>query len=129
MPENTTLSPKQRKALEALITTGDTTSAAEAAGVHRDTLYRWLKQPLFATMLREAEAQAIDEVARVLIRLSRSAVGTLAQAMAERDAPLGPRIRAADITLSRLLQVRELATLEERLTALEQAAGIGDAKR
>jgi transcriptional regulator of acetoin/glycerol metabolism len=129
MPENTTLSPKQRKALEALITTGDTTSAADAAGVHRDTLYRWLKQPLFATMLREAEAQAIDEVARVLIRLSRSAVGTLAQAMAERDAPIGPRIRAADITLSRLLQVRELAVLEERLTALEQAAGIGESRR
>jgi transposase-like protein len=129
MPENTTLSPKQRKALEALITTGDTVSAADAAGVHRDTLYRWLKQPLFATMLREAEAEAIDEVARVLIRLSRSAVGTLAQAMAERDAPIGPRIRAADITLNRLLQVRELATLEERLTALEQAAGIEGAKR
>jgi hypothetical protein len=129
MPENTTLTPKQRKALEALITTGDTTSAADAAGVHRDTLYRWLKQPLFATMLREAEAQAIDEVARVLIRLSRSAVGTLAQAMAERDAPIGPRIRAADITLSRLLQVRELAVLEERLTALEQAAGIGESRR
>jgi hypothetical protein len=49
--------------------------------------------------------------------------------MAERDAPIGPRIRAADITLSRLLQVRELAVLEDRLTALEQAAGIEGAKR
>ena len=129
MPDNTTLSPKQRKALDALISTGDTVNAAATAGVHRDTLYRWLKQPLFARLLREAEAEAIDEVSRVLIRLSKSAVGTLAQAMAERDSPIGPRLRAADITLSRLLQVRELAVLEDRLTALEAAARIEGATR
>jgi hypothetical protein len=129
MSENTTLSPKQRKAIEALLQTGEVSHAATVAHVHRDTIYRWMKQPAFAAAVHEAEAQAIDEVSRVLIRLSRSAVGTLAQAMAERDAPIGPRIRAADITLSRLLQVRELATLEDRLTALEQAAGIGESKR
>jgi hypothetical protein len=129
MSENTTLSPKQRKAIEALMQTGEVSTAATVAHVHRDTIYRWMKQPAFSAAVREAEADAIDEVSRVLIRLSRSAVGTLAQAMADREAPLGPRIRAADITLSRLLQVRELATLEERLTALEQAAGFGEGMR
>ena len=130
MSENQTLSTKQRKALEALLQTGEVSTAATVAHVHRDTIYRWLKQPAFQAAVREAEAQAIDEVSRVLIRLSKSAVGTLAAAMAERDAPIGPRIRAADITLSRLLQVRELAVLEDRLTALEQAAGIdGGSKR
>jgi hypothetical protein len=129
MSDNTTLSTKQRKALEALLQTGEVSTAATVAHVHRDTIYRWMKQPRFRAALREAEAGAIDEVVRVLIRLSKSAVGTLAQAMAERDAPIGPRIRAADITLSRLLQVRELAVLEDRLTALEQAAGIEGGKR
>jgi hypothetical protein len=124
MPDNTTLSAKQRKTLEALLQTGEVSTAATVAHVHRDTIYCWMKQPAFASAVREAEAEAIDEVSRVLIRLSRSAVGTLAQAMAERDAPIGPRIRAADITLSRLLQVRELAVLEDRLTVLESAAGI-----
>ena len=118
------LPPKQRKAIESLLLTGDVATAAESAGVTRNTLYRWLQQPAFRAALRHAESEAIDEVSRVLIRLSKSAVGTLAQAMAERDAPIGPRIRAADITLSRLLQVRELAVLEDRLTALETAAGI-----
>ena len=118
------LPPKQRKAIESLLLTGDVATAAESAGVTRNTLYRWLQQPGFRTALRHAEADAIDEVSRVLIRLSKSAVGTLAQAMAERDSPIGPRLRAADITLSRLLQVRELAVLEDRLTALETAAGI-----
>jgi hypothetical protein len=129
MSENRTLSTKQRKALEALLHSGDASHAAAEAGIARDTLYRWLRQPLFVAVLREAEAQAIDEISRVLIRLSKSAVGTLAQAMAEREGAIGPRIRAADITLSRLLQVRELAVLEDRLTALEQAAGIEGAKR
>ena len=129
MKEVPGLTPKQMKAVEALMLTGETASAATAAKVTRNTLYRWMKQPDFQAAVRDAEAQAIDEVSRVLIRLSKSAVGTLAAAMAERDAPIGPRIRAADITLSRLLQVRELAVLEDRLTALEAAAGIEGAKR
>ena len=124
MSDDQTLSTKQRKALEALLQTGEVSHAASVAGVTRDTMYRWMKQPAFAGAVWNAESQAIDEVSRVLIRLSKSAVGTLAQAMAERDAPIGPRIRAADITLSRLLQVRELAVLEDRLAALEVAAGI-----
>ena len=47
MSENQTLTTKQRKALEALLLTGEPTAAATAAGVHRDTIYRWLKQPVF----------------------------------------------------------------------------------
>lgn len=117
MSEDQTLSGKQRKALEALLQTGEVSHAATAAGVSRDTVYRWMKQPLFAAAVREAEVRALDEVSRVLIRLSRAAVGTLAGAMADREAPLGARVRAADITLNRLLQVRELATIEERLAA------------
>jgi len=129
MPEDQTLSGKQRKALEALLQTGEVSHAATAAGVSRDTVYRWMKQPGFAAAVREAEARALDEVSRVLIRLSRAAVGTLAGAMADRNAPLSARVRAADITLSRLLQVRELATIEERLSALEASAGIEEMTR
>ncbi|MGC4107270.1 MAG: hypothetical protein QM753_13185 [Thermomicrobiales bacterium] len=129
MSEDQTLSGKQRKALEALLHTGEVSHAATAAGVSRDTVYRWMKQPGFAAAAREAEARALDEVSRVLIRLSRAAVGTLAGAMADREAPLGARVRAADITLNRLLQVRELATIEERLAALEAAASTEETRR
>jgi transposase-like protein len=104
--------------------TGDTASAASAAGVARNTLYRWLKEPDFERALRDAEAVAMDELSRELVRLARSAVGTLATAMSDREGPAGTRVRAADITLSRLLQVRELATLEGRIAALEAVAGI-----
>ncbi len=33
------------------------------------------------------------------------------------------KLRAADATLSRLLQLRELATLEQRVSALEASVG------
>ena len=45
MLENVT--PKKRRAVEALLTNPDVTQAAKAAGVSRNTLYRWMKEPDF----------------------------------------------------------------------------------
>jgi len=132
MSENRTLSgltPKQRKAVEALLTTGDATAAAQAAGIARDTLYRWLRQPLFLEAVRAAEAQALDDLSRMLVRLGRTAVGTLAKAMSDAATPAATKVRAADATLGRLLQLRELATLEARVAELERSAGIAEGRR
>ncbi len=119
-----TLTAKQRKAVEALLVTGEVTAAAREAGVSKDSLYRWLKQPLFLAAVRETEARALDELSRLLVRLGRTAAATLAKAMSDPAAPYPTRVRAADATLGRLLQLRELATLEARVAELEQAAGI-----
>lgn len=123
------LTPKQRKAVEALLVTGDVTAAAKEAGVSRESLYRWLKQSVFLEAVREAEARALDELSRLLVRLGRSAATTLAKAMSDADVPAATRVRAADVTLARLLQLRELATLEARVTELERAAGLDGASR
>ncbi len=132
MSENRTLpglSPKQRKAVAALLTTGDATAAAQAAGIARDTLYRWMGQPLFLEAVRAAEAQALDDLSRMLVRLGRTAAGTLAKAMSDAATPIATRVRAADATLGRLLQLRELATLEARVAELERTAGIEEGGR
>ncbi len=118
------LSSKQRRAVEALLTTGEVAAAAREVGVNRGTLYRWLQEPAFLAAVREAEAKALDELSRLLVRLSRTAVGTLAKAMSDPATPASTRVRAADAVLGRLLQVRELAQLEARVQALEQAAGV-----
>lgn len=120
------LSSKQRRAVEALLTTGEVSGAADAARVSRDTVYRWLKQPLFVAAVREAEARALDDLSRVLVRLGRTAAGTLAKAMTDPETAAATRVRAADATLSRLLQLRELATLEARVRALEVQAGLDE---
>ncbi len=123
------LTPRQRKAVESLLTTGEVSAAAREAGIHRDTLHRWLKQPVFHQAVRAAEAQALDDLSRLLVRLGRTAVATLAKAMSDPATPASSRIRAADAALGRLLQLRELATLEARITALEEAAGITEGAR
>jgi len=116
------LTHKQRKAVEALLTSGEIAAAAREANVSRDTLHRWLKQPLFVQAVREAESRAIDDLSRLLVRLSRTAAATLAKAMSDPAIPPATRVRAADAVLGRLLQLRELATLDNRVTELERLA-------
>ncbi|MDP9355752.1 MAG: phBC6A51 family helix-turn-helix protein [Chloroflexota bacterium] len=132
MPPNLTpaeLTPKQRKAVETLLATGEVAAAAREAGVSRDTLHRWLKQPLFVQAVRDAEAKAVDDLSRLLVRLGRTAAATLAKAMSDPVAPYPTRVRAADAVLGRLLQLRELATLEARVAELERAAGLDGGSR
>ncbi len=123
------LSSKQRKAVEALLSTGEVTSAAQQLGINRATLYRWLGEPAFVEAVRAAEAQALDDLSRMLVRLGRTAAGTLAKAMSDAATPMTVKVRAADATLGRLLQLRELATLEARVAELERAAGIAEGGR
>jgi len=129
MPRNLTpgdLPAKQRRAVAALLTTGDVSAAARETGVSRETLHRWMRQPAFLEAVREAEADALDELSRSLVRLGRTATGTLEAAMGDPAAPWPTRVRAADAVLGRLLQLRELATLETRVAELERSVGLGE---
>jgi hypothetical protein len=123
------LSGKQQKAVAALLSTGEVKAAAAEAGITRETLHRWLRQPLFLEAVRSAEAEALDELSRLLVRLGRTAVATIAKAMSDPVTPVATRVRAADVALGRLLQLRELAQLEDRVQALEQAAGVEQGRR
>lgn len=112
---------KQRKALEVLLVTGDITQAAQAAHVSRQTVHNWLKQPAFAAALDAGERAALADITRALVRLGEKATKTLESAMSGESIHPSTRVRAADIVLARLLQLRELVTLEERLADLEAA--------
>jgi transposase-like protein len=120
------LSAKQRRAVEALLSTGEVAAAAREAGVNRASLHRWLKEPVFLHAVRDAEAAAVDELSRLLVRLGRTAAATLAKAMSDPAVPWSTRVRAADASLGRLLQLRELATLEARVTELERLSGLAE---
>ena len=113
------LTPKQRRGIAALLLTGDTAKAAKEAGVSRQTFYRWRKMPHFQQELREAEDAALGDLSRRLVSLSEKAATALEDAL---DAPeLRFRLRAAEIILGRLLQLREQVDIEGRLAALEEA--------
>jgi transposase-like protein len=120
MPQNRTLSAKQRKAIEGLVTAGTVAGAAQHAGCSRDTLYRWLRDDLdFAHALGEAEAETVAVIARRLAAVGPAAVEALHASMTDDAAPPAARIRAASAILGHVLRVRELAVVETRLHQLE----------
>ena len=115
------LTHKQRRAIPALLASPTVESAAVIAGVSRESLYRWLRtDPLFRAELHAAEAEALAESTRRLVNLSGQALDTITEVMTDETAPAAVRLRAADTVLARLLQLRELVTLEGRITALEE---------
>jgi hypothetical protein len=79
--------------------------------VSRQGLYRWLGEPVFAVVLREAEAMALDGLSRTLVRLGDKAAGALEAALDDEAAPHSVKLSAADVVTGRLLQVGELVTM------------------
>lgn len=125
MAENATLqalTPRQRRALESLLASGDVTEAARAANVARQTVHKWLQRPAFRAALDKAEADKLHGLQSALVRLGDKATSALGAEL-DGDSPMaaGARVRAADIVLSHLLKMRELVTLEDRIAALEAA--------
>lgn len=121
MPDETTekkLTPAQRKAIEALLVSGNTTEAAKAAGVNRVTLYRWRNDPAFAEALRDAEAEALAGLSRSLAGLADGVAAALRDALAPGQ-KISVRLRASEIVIDRLLRLRELVEVERRLAVLE----------
>jgi hypothetical protein len=114
------LTVKQKKAIESLLTHYDTTQAAAAAGVTRDTLYRWLKVDDFRQALQDATGAALEGLSRGLVTLGARALEVLAGALDDPDTTPAAKIRAADIILSKIMVLRELVDLEERITELER---------
>lgn len=116
------LTPQQRKAIETLFTTGSVTAAALASGVTRTTLYKWKNDTAFTEAMQEAEAEAVAGLARSLAGLGESAAAALFDALQPGE-KMSTRLRAAEIVTDRLLKLRELVTLEERIAALEAGNG------
>ncbi len=115
------ITPKQRKAIESLMTNANVLEAAKAAGVSRQTIYRWMNTDVaFQQALCRAETEALTGLSRSLVTLGVKATQTLEQTLSDQSSSAGARVRAADIILGQLLQLRELVSLEERISRLEQ---------
>lgn len=113
------LTPRQRRAIEALLTSGNVSEAARIAKVSRETLYRWMKQPDFCLTLREGTQDSLENLSRSLVALSEKAIRILQSILDDDYCAQSLQIRAADHVLGRLLQMRELVDLEGRVSQLE----------
>jgi phage terminase small subunit len=113
------LTPKQKRFALELVQARTLKEAAERAGISVSTAKRFKSNPLVQQYVAELSHELLGMLAMRLRQLGARAADVLEQAMVEGDSwPV--RLRAADVTLGRLLQVTELVSLEERVAALEQ---------
>jgi transposase-like protein len=112
--------PNQRRAIETLVATGNVSEAAAAAGVVRQTVYKWMAgDEVFKAALYAAETVALHSLQHELLAMTEEAIRALKELLAsEKDSV---KLRAVDLVFNRLLQIREKIVLEERVAVIEGA--------
>lgn len=115
----TNLTNKQNKAITALMSSRTITEACQTAKIGRSTLARWMKDKTFKSVLQEAENEALRESARFLLTGNNQALETIYNLMTNGRTE-SIRLRAAVEWLSQVYKFREVVSIDERLTAIEQ---------
>jgi hypothetical protein len=116
MSQNVILSPKKKRAIEALVSAKDKRASAEAAGVNERTIYRWLGEPAFKTGLNDAEAELEASARRELLSRQKKAIEVIETVMVS-NRP-AEALRAAQTILDYSLRYKDL-DVERRLAEIE----------
>lgn len=119
MANNGELTARQKRMIAALLTSENIGTACESVKVGRSTLARWLKDPTFSQELTNAETETIKQASRELLSGQAEALATIREMM-QLGVSDSIRLRAANDWMNLLFKIREMATLEERITKLEE---------
>ena len=116
------LSAKQDRLILALLTAPTQDAAAQEAGVHRATMYQWLRCPEFQTKFRAAQEDLYTHAIARIQSAASEAVDTLRGIMADDTAPHAARVTSAKTILdqatkahSAAVDAQEIAEIKERL--------------
>lgn len=115
------LTPKQEKALSALLTEPTILAAAKKVGVGERTLHTWLGEPAFTEAYRAARRAALGQAIARLQQVSSKAVDALLEVIDTEFTPSPPAVRvsAASKILEFALKAMETEDLADRIAALE----------
>lgn len=116
------LTPKQRRAIEALLQSKTNIDAAQTAGVSERQLYTWLKNPIFRAELMAAETAARENAQRWITVKTTAALEVISTVMVDDSASHAVRLSAAKAWLDYFFKSRDDADIDRRLTALEEKA-------
>jgi pantoate kinase len=120
-PVNTSnLTPRQEKAIAALLTEPTVVKAAESVKVGERTIRRWLANPEFERAYKAARRSAFDVAIGLTQRYAGLAVHTLAKVLADTSAPHAAKVSAATAMLKFAREALELDDLARRLDELER---------
>ena len=117
------LSPRQVKAMEALLQEPIIARAAAAGGVNERTLRRWLGEPGFRDAVFKARREAFGQAIWLTQRYAAVAVATLVQLLQDRAVPPSAKVAAAGMILKFGREGMELDDLAERVASLERGNG------
>jgi hypothetical protein len=91
----TALSPKQIEVIYALAGGQSLTAAAEAAGIHRSTIYEWRAQPAFRSALQSARDARADSIREDTLDMAALATNALRTLLTDPETPPAVRLKAA----------------------------------
>ncbi len=114
------LTRKQDLAIAALLEMPTITSAAKAAGVSEQTLWRWMQQTDFQEHYRMAKRRVVEQAITRLQGVTGQAVSTLQEIMINTNFSPTPRVLAARTILEFSLKAVELEDLAARVEELER---------
>lgn len=114
------LTPKQEKALAALLSLGEVKAAAKQAKVGETTLWRWLKEDSFSEAYREARRRLVEVSVARLMADSTAASKALREITEDKSAPASARVAAARAILDHSIKGVEVLDLEPRLREIEK---------
>ena len=123
------LTPKQERALLALLDCGEVGTASERAGVSRITLWRLLQQPIFQSRYRAARRQLVETAIAQLQSDCTVAARVLREVAEDREAPASSRVAAARAIIEQSVSAVQLTDLQERLEEVERLLQEQEAKR
>lgn len=118
------LTPKQEKALSALLTTATYADAAKAIGVSERSIQRWMTDPEFASAYAELRRGLVNQALDLLAKNALQAAGRLVEL--NDSAHPGVQLRAVLATLTLAREHSALADIEQRLAALEFPHGLAN---
>ncbi len=119
--DETKLTAKQTRTIEALLVCESIETAAKKANIAKSTLYRWFKDEIFQSEFRKAKFKLLYDAITALQRASTTAVNVICEVMVNKENSASVRVNAARITLEHAIKGSELEDLEQRITELEAA--------
>jgi len=119
------LNQNQNKAIKALLRTNTRAEAAEAAGICERTLYKYLADPVFRSVLLERENILRRDVGRRLAKDTNHVINLLSEFIEDREAIDDDRLwlRALDLWIDYHLKTADQSDIERRVSALEAYDG------
>lgn len=117
------MTPKQQKALLALLTSPTREKAAAAAGITSKTLRSYLADPTFQEEYKLAFSGLVEDATRQAQQALEPALSTLRDIVEDADENAQARISAARSILEYSMKLTEATAILTRLDELEKRAG------